>query len=347
MPSGVFTGAPFGRRPALLFAALVLGAGALAGCGPKPVAVVNGEALTEKEFAKLCETATGMQPGIPVGPQVLARWIQSTIFAQEAKKLKVYPTDKELEARLASMENQAKFAGSTMDQFLKERAMSRDVFRQEQLRTLIQENVVTHGVTVSDADVRSFFDQQKANLIQPESIEISQITLDSADEVKKTQDDLASSDFAVVAGTRSKDTFAQQGGRVPMPLTKPVQPGLGVDQKVVDAAFKLKEGQISDPIKVGTTWVIVRLEKKSARKEPKFEDFSEFFRAELRKQKAMQNGGAQKVQQQLMEATRSASVQINRPEYKQLQQELQNVISRGPGGPAGALGGMPPGPPGG
>lgn len=345
MPSGLNSRALVHPRTALFFTALGLGAALLTGCGEKPVATVNGDPLTEKEFSRLCETATGIQPNIPVGPQVLAKWIQSTIFAQQARKLKVYPSDKDLEARVASMAKQAEYGGGTLDDFLKQRAMTRDVFRQEQLRTLIQENVITQGVTVTDAEVKDFFDKQKPNLVQPERIEISQITLDSEEQVKKAKDDLASGDFAVVASTRSKDTFAQGGGRVPMPLTNPVQPGLGVDQKVVDAAFKLKEGQISDPIKVGSTWVIVRLEKKMARKEPKLDDFSEFFRAELKKQKAMQGGNAQKVQQSLMEATRTANVQINRPEYKQLQQELQSVISRGPAGAGG--GEMPPGIPGG
>lgn len=348
MPLGMNVRAHVLRRTALFFIALGIGGAVITGCAPKPVATVNGDSLSEKDFASLCETATQLQPGIPVGPQVLTKWIQSTIYAQEARKLKVYPTDAELNARIDTMRKQAEYSGSTLENILKQQAITMDAFRAEQLRTLIRENVIAEGVTASDAEVKDFFDKQKANLTQPERIQISQMTLDSEEQVKKAKDDLGSGDFANVAATRSKDSFAQGGGRVPMDLTAKVQPGLPVDQKVVDAAFKLKEGQISDPIKVGATWVIVRLEKKQPRKEPKYEDFKELFTSALRQQKAAQTKGP-KVQQMIMEATRSANVTVNRPEYKEMEQQLKQIVSRVPGqggAPSGAGDEMPPGPPG-
>src|SRR5688572_8944265 len=138
------------RRPAARFfiapalaLSLVLVA---AGCGPKPLAQVNGTSLSEAEFYKLCETATQVQPQIPVGHQVLARWIQNTILAQEAKRLKVYPTDKDLDARIRSMEKQAEYAGLKLDDVLKQRGITREIFRDEQLRELIRERVITQGV---------------------------------------------------------------------------------------------------------------------------------------------------------------------------------------------------------
>ena len=57
------------RRTALFFIALGMGGAALTGCTPKPVATVNGDALTEKDFANLCETATQLQPGIRWDPR--------------------------------------------------------------------------------------------------------------------------------------------------------------------------------------------------------------------------------------------------------------------------------------
>lgn len=343
MPLFRLTGARVRRPAALFFLALSLGV-ITAGCGSKPVAQVNGEALTEAEFYKLCENATQVQQGPPVGRQVLARWIQNTIMAQEAKRLKVYPTDQELNARMTSVEKQAEYSGRKLDDVLQQVGMSREMFREEQLKDLIRENVVTQGVTVSDAEVKDFFDKQKVNLVQPERIQVSQITLDSQDQVNKTKDDLGTGDFANVAQTRSKDQFAQNGGRVPMDLPRKVEPGGPVDQRVVDAAFKLKEGEISDPIKVGAVWVIARVEKKFERKEPNLADFQEFFKSQLRQQKAAQSK-AQQVQASLMEATRNANVTINRPQYKQLETELKQVVTRVPG--QGGPEGMPPGVPGG
>lgn len=349
MPFGRIAGARVRRPAALFFIALGVGGALMVGCGPKPVAQVNGEALSEAEFYKLCESATQMQPQIPVGHQVLARWIQTTLLAQEAKRLKVYPADKDLDARLRSLEKQAEYAGTTLDEFLKQRGITRQILREEQLRELVRENVMTQGIQVTDAELKQFFEQQKANMVQPERVQLSQITVDKADQVQKTKDDLGAGDFANVAATRSKDPFAQSGGRVPMDLPRKVDAGGPVDQKVVDAAFKLKEGEISEPVKVGANWVFARLEKKFERKEPKLEDFDEFFRSQLRQQKAAQ-GKAQQVQQSLMELTRTANLTIHRPQYKQLETELKQVVTRvpgtgGPGGPGGPD--MPPPAPGG
>lgn len=334
------------RKAALLFVALGVVGSLTAGCGPKPVATVNGSSLSEAEFFKLCESATQMQPSMPVGYQVLARWIQGTLLEQEAKRLKVYPSDKDLANRLASIEKQATYAGANLNDLLKQRNLDRKAFEQEQLREMVRENVMCQGITVTDAEVKDFFEKQKANMVQPERIRISQITVDSAADAKKTKDDLGSGDFAVVAGTRSKDPFAQQGGRVPMDLTLNPQPGGPVDGKVIAAAFKLKQGEISEPIQVGSNFVFARLEQKMEKKEPAFADFEEFFRTQLRQQKASQ-GKAQEVQKSLMELTRNASVTINRPQYKQMETDLKQAVAPGGGAPGGMGGDMPPSPPGG
>ena len=73
---------------------------------------------------------------------MLTKWIQSTIYAQEARKLKVYPTDKELNDRIDTMRKQAEYSGSTLENILKQQAITMDAFRAEQLRTLIRENVI-------------------------------------------------------------------------------------------------------------------------------------------------------------------------------------------------------------
>src|SRR5687768_18261730 len=99
---GPVPGARQPQRPALFFVALsasavLFSAPLISGCSSKPVAKVNGQALSDKEFHELCETTTQMRPGAgTVGMQVLAQWVQSTTLEQEAKKLKVYPSDAEL-----------------------------------------------------------------------------------------------------------------------------------------------------------------------------------------------------------------------------------------------------------
>jgi foldase protein PrsA len=338
------SGARVPRKAALFFVAMCAAA-VTTGCSPKPVAQLNGESLSEKEFLKLCETAMDVQPqSRPVGHQVLAQWIQTTLYAQEARRLKIYPTEQELKARIDSMAAQAKmrFGGRTLQDVLGEQHLTMDSFKRQNLYNLIRENVICQGVTVTDAEVKAFFDQQKANLVQPERIRISQITVPSLADAQKTKDDLQSGDFAIVARTRSKDQFQASGGAVPMEFTRKLQPGLPVDQKTLDAAFKLKPGQVSEPIKISNGhFVFVRLEQKFEKVEPKYEDMAESFRSVLRTQKAQQRN-AQDVQKRLIEATRSARLTINRPEYKYMENDMKALPVAAPG----AAGEMPPPPPG-
>jgi len=314
------------------------------GCGEKPVATVNGESLSEKEFHKLTETASRIDPQRgTVGLQTLSQWINSTVMAQEAKRLKVYPSDKELETRVDAFRRQAVVAGSNLEDQLKMRGMSVETFKRDLLTQLVNESVLFNGVTVSDAEVQEEWNKRKQLFVQPEQVKISQITVDTPDALKKTQADLAgNTDFALVARTRSQDQFKDTGGMVPEALPRELPPGGPVAKEVLAAAFALKPGQISDPIKVGATWVVVKLEEKIAAKQPNFDDYGELMRSNLRQQKAQGNGKFQENQQALMKAQQSAKVEINRPEYASL--SAAQAAPGGPQGPAGA-GGPPPAPP--
>jgi parvulin-like peptidyl-prolyl isomerase len=350
-----------GNRGAALFfvafgVSLSLG---LAGCGPKVVASVNGDRLTEAEFAKLCENFTQFEPrrGGTVGRQVLAIWINDQILAQEARRLKVYPSEKELDQRVDAFRRQMAYAGEDLQASLARQGITEAGFRGLRLRDLLQENIFCNGITVSDEEVKKVFDQQKSGLTQPERVQISQITLDSPEQVKKAKDDLATGDFANVAQTRSKDVFAAQGGRVPQDLTRQIQPGAPVNQKAVTAAFSLKPGQVSEPIQIdGGNWVIVRLEKKIEKKEPVLDDFKDMIRAALRQQKAAAGKG-QQTAQRIVELSRTADVRIERAEYKALADELKSLPgampaaepgheghNHGPGVSHGPEGGPPPAP---
>lgn len=340
--------APQRVKAALSFCVSVALATMVVGCGAKPIAVVNGQSLGEEEFHQLCVTATQINPQQgPVGQQVLARWIQNTLIAQEAKRLNVYPTEKDLDRRMDAFRKQAAFAGVNFEERMQQQGMTMQSLRRDLLESLITENVQLRGVTVSDEEVRQKFEAQKAQFTQPERIKISQITVDSAAKAKQARTDLDSNtQFALVAGTYSQDMFKQEGGKVPLELTRQVQPGMPVDQKVVDAAFKLEPGQLTQPIQVGANWVIARLEEKIPVKQPQLGDFEELLRMQTRQEKAA-TGNREEIRKGLMEMVQKAKIQINRPEYQSILKQIQQAgAAAGAGGP-GPAGGPPPAPPGG
>jgi parvulin-like peptidyl-prolyl isomerase len=330
------------QRAALFFIALAASL-ALSGCGAKPVAVVSGQPLTEKEFHSLCETATGTNPQQgTVGLQVLMQWIYNTLLAQEAKRLNVYPTQQDLDRRLVAIQKQFEYVGSSLEQQLRQQGKTLDSFKRDLLNEMIRQNVLFRGVTLTEEDLRKAFDSRKQERVIPERVRIRQITVESQAKAKQVINDLrGNAAFELVARTHSRDPFAQQGGLVPEPLPRKVQPGGPVAQQVVDAAFKLKEKDFSDPIKVGATWIIVRLEEKLAGKEPNFEDSKDLVRADLMEQRARETGKLQENQGSMMQVTQSAvgSLQINRPEYQFVADMIKQAVGPGQGAP-----GAPPAP---
>jgi parvulin-like peptidyl-prolyl isomerase len=333
---GCETGARALGKAALLFVGLGMAAAVFSGCGAKPIASVNGKALSEQEFHHLCETATENPQGTTVGMQVLAEWILNSLLADEAKRLNVYPTEKDLQARIDSVRRQRAYVGQDLDAALRDQGMTLDAFKERLLVSMVRDNVLLRGVSVTDDEVRKVFEAQKQRLVQPERVRISQITSDSEEKIKQAHSNATSNaNFALVAQTYSKDQFGPTGGKVPADIPAKIPAGGPVAQQAVDAAFKLKPGQISDPIKVGQTWVIVKLEEKLPGKTPKPEDFQEEFRSQLRQRKAQSSPQAQENQKSFMQASQKAQIIINPPQYKPLLERIQAGGGGGaPGGPA-------------
>lgn len=336
------------RRPIVTLAltGIAVSFGLLAGCSTKPVAEVNGQKLTEQEFAKLCETSNpDPQSPMTVGGQVLMRWVRNTLFEQKAKDMKVYPTEKDLDERIDAMRKQAAFGGADFDAQMRERCMPTEAIRRDFLSGLVTENVLFSGFSATDAEAREQFDKTlKKRLTQPEQVRISQITVDKPEDAKKVQADLAAGGdtFSLVAQSRSKDQFARNGGAIPESFPKQIQPGLPVSQASIDAAFKLKQGEWAGPLKQGATFVFVKLDQKVPEKVPNFDDFKVLIKLQIRQDKA--RGQAPKIQQELMEMIQKADVKIYRPEYAPIQAQMKQPAA----GPGGQMpGGAPPAPPGG
>jgi parvulin-like peptidyl-prolyl isomerase len=279
--------------------------------------------------------------------QVLAQWIGNTLLVQQAKAKKLYPSDQELNSRLEAVKNQIRFAGMELEDQLRQQGRDMASFKEEQLSAMVQENVFFEGVDVTDAELRQAFDTQKQSFTIPEQVRISQITLDSEKAKNDAQNELASgAQFSLVATTRSKDPFAANGGQVPMPLPRQAERGGPVSQEAIDAAFKLKPGQTSDPVKVGATWVIVKLEEKIEEKAPEFDQFRELIRSGMRSQKAQQTGKQSQNQQQFLQSASGADIKINRPEYQALLNQFKAPVPPA-GAPMTGDSGIPPPPPGG
>ncbi|BBA34540.1 peptidyl-prolyl cis-trans isomerse D [Methylocaldum marinum] len=126
---------------------------------------------------------------------------------------------------------------------------------------------IAKEIDVTDEDLHNLYEEQKANFTTEERRKVSHILVvaDSQDgeaaeqtaltKIKKIQDRLAKGeDFAKVAKETSDDPVsAQKGGDLDF-ITKG-----GMEQNFADAAFALREGELSEPVKTSFGYHLIKV----------------------------------------------------------------------------------------
>ena len=200
--------------------------------------------------------------------------IQSTEYQQEADKLGVKVSDKDIDARLEQIKQQyyGNPAGqnkATPQQMEKryQQALKQQGFTDQEVRQgiklqLLREKVfekVTNDVKVSDSDVKAYYDKNKKQYetpAQPESRDVRHILVKTKAKADQIYSQLQKSPgkFAALAKKYSTDTSsAANGGKLP--------PGTAVKGRLVPefekVAFSIKDHVISKPVHSQFGWHII------------------------------------------------------------------------------------------
>jgi foldase protein PrsA len=255
-------------RLLVLLAALALALLA-AGCGggddkvpADAVAVVDGDEIPRTQYEALLEQAkkgyknrnqdfpaAGSAEFQTLKNQAVQFLVQRVQFRQQAEKMDIAVTDKQVDERLEQIKKQY-FSG---DQKKYEKQLKDQGLTEEQVRTdirgqIISEKIfakVTADVKVNDAEIKKYYEEKKATQYsQPESREVRHILV----KTKAKADDLETqlqngADFGALAKKFSEDTGSKANGGK-LTITK--------GQTVAEfdkTAFELKKDEISDPVK--------------------------------------------------------------------------------------------------
>ena len=199
--------------------------------------------------------------------------IQSSEYQQEADKLDVNVSDKDIDARLQQIKEQyygnpAGQKKATPEQMEKryQQALKQQGFTDKEVRSgiklqLLREKVfekVTSDVKVSDSDVKAYYDKNKKQYetpAQPESRDVRHILVKSKAKADQIEQQLKNGgDFASLAKKYSTDTSSKSlGGRLPGGITR------GQTVPPFDkAAFALKVNEISKPVHSQYGWHIIQ-----------------------------------------------------------------------------------------
>ncbi len=201
------------------------------------VAEVNGAKITKDLLDKVMQQApAGTQSDDPkVRRQVLDKLIEVEMVAQEAQK--------------EGLDKDPEFV------------MSLDMLRKQQLYVSLIRKKVLDAVKVTPEEVKAYYDANKDQFVSGEEVHASHILVDTEAEAKAIKAQLdKGADFAKLAKDKSKCPSASRGGDLGY---------FGKGKMVPEfekAAFALKVGQISDPVKTQFGWHIIKvLDKKESK----------------------------------------------------------------------------------
>ena len=225
----------------------------------RAIAKVDGKVITDADM-KLAEAEIGTDRGsLPEATRrrVLVEFlIENQLFADAAEGQKL---------------GSSQGFGERM-QYWRRRAL-RDAYFDKTVRE-----------SISDAEVKKFYDSQVGALKPEEEVRARHILVESKDKAREVYEKLAhGSDFAALAKEYSKDPGSKdQGGELGF---------FGRGQMVPqfeETAFKLKRGEISEPFESQFGWHIVRVDERRQRAAPPFEAVKDQVVASMIHQKAQQ-----------------------------------------------------------
>jgi len=249
---------------ALVILALIIGFG----CGvmvmknrhkaDSTVAAVNGTVITQDDFFSRLQKASGAT--------VLHQMVQEQLQLQYAAKKGVEPTDAAVDQKYAALAKNPNFT-----QQLAASGLTPSDYKQSLRVQLAQVAVLTQGITVTDADIHSFYAAEsdprnpKAQFYQPEAIQLRAIATLTKDMADKASQELASNtQFDMVASQYSVDPSKNNGG-----LEQPILRGrtlLARMPALEQSIFSLKAGQLLGPVKIVNGWWIFKCEQKAPSK---------------------------------------------------------------------------------
>ena len=277
------------RKKITLILVLLLSSVLLWGCSSGMLASVNGKNITTQQ---LDEEVTAVKKNLEqqgfsfegeqgkefedmLKQNVLEQMIDQELLMQEAERLKLMPTDKEIEAELAGIKEQLGSEGE-YKKFLAANGVNepklKDMIKQQQAWAKVQEKITAEVPEPTEEEINDYYESNKEQFSQPEQRQVSHILIGAADYSNgknRTEADAkvlalqivdklnSGSDFGDLAKEYSDDPGSKDnGGQYP-----PFSRGSGFASEFEEAAFDLTKGDFTtEPVRTEFGYHIVRLD---------------------------------------------------------------------------------------
>lgn len=212
----------------------------------KVLATVNGETITESDVEIAMEDVAAEYPNVP------------------ADKLKEMALDFLIEVKVVAQKAKAEKLDQA-DAFKRKLVYVRD-------RVLMQQLLLNKAKeATSDTALKAFFDEQIKQVKPVDEVRARHILVEKEEDAKAIHKRVkAGEDFAKIAQEASKDPGSgKEGGDLGFFTKERMVPEFG------EAAFALKPGEISEPVKSQFGWHVIKLEEKRVKPLPTFDQVKE------------------------------------------------------------------------
>lgn len=296
-------------------------------------ATVDGEVVTLSELQERAgaewERVEGMETGAArerARQEALRRAFESVLaeklLARQAAALQLEVTDAQVDAAVQDIKTRNRFDDAQLDQALASQGLDRATFRQQVRRELETYQVlqfkVRGRVKLSEADVRNYYQTHPQEFGGEQEVKVRHLFLPLPEGASKAEEDKARAqaervlqrlrtgeDFAKVSREVSKGPSAADGGDIGWLRRGTIQ------KQLEDAAFALKDGQISPIVRAGPGLHILKVEGHRTGGGRSFEEAQEEIRARLYEEQV----GTYR-QQFIDELKKDALIEVKIPELK-------------------------------
>ncbi len=229
------------------------------------MATVNGKPIPMARLHRLLVRTDGLSLAMQL--------VVNELVEQEAAKHEITVSEKDVRREgdetiargFGGQELTAEQRDALLEQYLKQTGIPRVQWDLTMYRNALLGKLLARKVEITDDQLRDEFNRQFGRQVVVRHIEVSSLA-DARSVLKQLK---AGTDFATVAQNHSINPSAKDGGLLPPMSAKTV----GVPPAMRSVAVSMEEvGELSDPVKVETTFHILKLEKVIPPRDVKFED---------------------------------------------------------------------------
>jgi parvulin-like peptidyl-prolyl isomerase len=256
------------------------------------VAKVNGTSLTQEELdAELdmiipqitFHRSVAPEKRKQYYPKALEELVNKELQYQDAKTRDIKIDKEKITQQIEKFKKRFKSSKEY------KKALETQGVSEEQLRAKVEKELlaqaafnraVTEKAKISDEAVKEYYDKNASRFKQPESVKLRLI---STKEEQKARDISAKlkegDDFADLASNLSEDSYRVRGGDVGYMHKGRMLP------EIDEAAFKMKAGEVSEPIKADDSWFIIKVEDRKPEHQMSFNEIKGRLKKELEAEK--------------------------------------------------------------